>query len=177
MNSPCSCLSYTVTGTAVSMCPWAGRCLWQETMWDSCYSSDWMDKRCVSMNFILKVLRDESCVWDKSEQITRTRLTGFLFVRHHRFSATSCTKPKWPMQSSTPDVTGCWRRPQLTTRWSFGTWGTSKTRRVSCTTCLMRWLSTQVTVALSSVFLPFPTGNIFWLLTNNMTSMQYIYII
>lgn len=71
---------------------------------------------------------------------------GFCFD-FHRFSMTSCTKPKWPTQSSTPAVIGCWRRPQLTTRWNSGTWETSKTRRASSMSCLMTKLSTQVTLS------------------------------
>lgn len=63
---------------------------------------------------------------------------------YFRFSVRSCTKVKWPTQSLTPDATGCWRRLLSTGRWSFGTWGTRKTRRVSCTRCLTKGLSTQV---------------------------------
>lgn len=51
------------------------------------------------------------------------------------------------MQSSTPVVIGYWPQPQLTTRWNFGTWETSKIRRASSMNCLMRKPSTQVTLS------------------------------
>lgn len=48
VDSLCCLLSHIVTGTAVSMCLWPGKCLWQETTRDNSNSSTWMDKRCVS---------------------------------------------------------------------------------------------------------------------------------
>lgn len=146
------------------MCLLVDGCLWRETMLGSSYYSVWMVKRFVCFLqwsrsfwhrvefFFIKYVHVLSFSHYRDSVISFLKSCLFwllfFFFLCDRFSVTSCTKPKWPMQSSILVVIGYWRQPQLTTRWNFGTWETSKIRRASSMTFLMTKLSTQVTLSI-----------------------------